>query len=1207
MKPSLVHLSCLLLILPLSASAQSATGFFKEPSLFSTRPSETTSIQNLKRFGPVGLSIDLCQPAFVMKVADIEAGSPAAQTGKFAKGQTIESINGEVLKDIDPRIQMGQWIEKAEATDGKLTFKIKELPEPVVVQLPVLGGYSKTWPLDCPKSDKIVRNLADWIAADPSRRGLGDLGMFFLISTGEEKDTKVVGEWARKASNPSGYAWFLGFGGIPLCEYYLRTGDKEVLPNIQKWVDRAVAGQYNDAWAGRGTVPGLTYGMGHLNAAGTSVVTFLLLAKECGVDVPDHALQGALRHFYRYAGRGGNPYGDDRPECGFVDNGKNGNLAFAMAAAASLTPDGEKSVYANARDVCAMPSFYTTSFMLHGHTGGGIGEIWRSASMGLMKDKKPAQYRDFMDNRRWHYELSRRHDGSFGILGGGGYDVEQWGVAYGLCYTVPRKTLRITGAPPSKYSKPYKLPAQPWGVEADNEFLSLEAVPMPDGSKADLSKETLATDASIAFLRKFHGEKEVNDDLIRYYIHHQDAVIRQIAAAKALGVNRGYIGWLEPGGELRPHLVTEFLKSKSARVRRAMFSEIENVAKRQSRPDLITPEVVELAFKSIEDPKESWWVKDAALHVVSHASADQVAPHADHLLSLLKIDDWWVQNAAMKALTPVSADPRCYQKVLPVLGEIIRKNQRAALTLGLLPEIRQRIKEAGPEVQALAVETLKSAYTNFAGVDRAPGGLDISSTVSGHLERIAQSLADMPGGLDVLYNISRARQPNAILPYKELFLEADPAGFGPELKKAITPIIMDELIPEYVGRNRSKLRDAAGLTKQVTKPGGKGDVIDDLAALYDRAGNPDYNWHPFLNLREAEWQYHSFDPAEQMPWDFAAKRYRKVTYPAGMEKWFDPSFNPVSAGWKTGKSPFGQFDGKLPKGILSKCSESCVGPVCYGTLGANTLWEKEVLLMRGTFKVPPVKEGHRYRVVVNHRVHVGNGGGYGIYVNGKLLVEQPDTIGRGGGEQANGGFITKEFLSDFSGGEVTLAVQSFLRFNDKRDARPTERVPRGLISLHFDEQKMPPMGDEFVLKSATAVSMATSAWDKAMQEEEQSNELDPESLRFRWDGKWSANPAVTGDWKLVATVADPAAFDPAKDKAAKVNFPVTLSLIDQGKTSDPLILWTGDKLLDLYRYNALAMQAREVGGKSYLFVEAGNFNGRKKPDWEKSWLVYARP
>ena len=1192
--------------LPLQAQPKKDS-FYKGPGLFSTRPSDTETIQNIKRLGPVGLSIDLCQPAFVMKVAALEEGSPAARTGKFEKGQIIESVYGEALKDIDPRMQMAKWVEKAESTDGRMPFKIKGVDEVVVVQLEVLGAYADSWPLNCPKSEKIVRGLADYIASDSKNYGLGDLGMFFLISTGEEKDTKVVGEWARKANNPSKYAWFLGFGGIPLCEYYLRTGDREVLANIQKWVDSAVSGQYNDAWAGRGGVPGLRYGNGHLNAAGTAVVTFLLLAKECGANVPDHALHGALRHFYRYAGRGGNPYGDDRPECGFVDNGKNGNLAFAMAAAAALTPDGENSVYAGARDITAMSSFYTTSFMLHGHTGGGIGEIWRSSSMGLMKDKKPTQYRDFMDNRRWHYELSRRYDGSFGILGGGGYDVEKWGVAYGLCYTVPRKTMRITGAAPTKWSKPFQLPKQPWGVEADNEFLSLEPVPFADGTKMDLSKETLAEDASIPFLRKFHGPKDIPDDLIRHYIHHPEPVIRRIAAAKALGVNRGYIGWLAEGGELRPQLVLEFLKSDSARIRRAMYAALDNVIRREKRPELLTQEIFDLAAKAVNDPKESWWVKDAAMHVMSHGGADQVVPHVDVLLGYLDMEGWWLRNAAMKALTPAVGDARCYRKILEPIGSILRKNQRVALTTGLLPEMRARIRESIPEVQKFAVETLKETYTGFAGVNTAPGGQDISSTAEGHLAYIAQSLAEMPGGLDVLYTISRERKPDAILPYKELFLNADPSGFGPELKKAIKPIIMDELVPEYVGRNRKKLRDLASLEKQDDTPGGKGDNIDELVALYDRAGFDEYNWHEFLNLREADWQYDSFDPTEKMPWDFAAKRFREVTLPSGMEQWHDPSFDPLKAGWKTGKSPFGHWDGKIPKGLLSKCSEKCVGPVCYGSKGANTLWEKEVLLMRGTFKVPALKEGHRYRVVVNSRVHVGNGPGFAIYVNGKQLVEDPMTIGRGQGELANGGFITKEFLDDFSGGEVTFAVKSFLRYNDKRDAKPTQKLQRGLISIHLDEQKLPPMGDEFVIRSASVVQMRTSAWDQAKQQEEQSNEVDADSLLYRWDGKWVANPAVMGDWKLHAVIADPAAFDPETDKAGKSNLPNTMKIKEEGETSDSLMLWSGNKLFDLNNYHALEMVQREVGAKRYLFVESGNFNGRKKPHWEKDWVVYARP
>jgi len=496
---------CLLLAITCCSAvgiAGAADSYYTGPAVFSTRPSETKSLQNIKRFGPVGMGIDLLQPAFVMRISHLEEGSPAAATEKLKAGQIIESINGQKLRDIDPRIQLAQILVAAEATDGVLKFAIKGEAAPVVVKVPVLGAYSKTWPLNCPKSDKIVRQVADYLSKPDSNKGIAGIGMLFLLSTGAEKDLEVVRQWARKAPAHT-YAWYLGFGGIPLCECYLRTGDKEILANIQRWVDNAVKGQYLNGWAGRGGVCSVTYGNGHLNAGGTSVVTFLLLAKECGANVPDHALHGALVHFYRYAGRGGNPYGDHRTEVGFVDNGKNGNLAFAMAAAAALTPDGEDSVYAGARDACAMTSFYTTSFMLHGHTGGGIGEIWRSAAMGLMHDKRPNQYRDFMDSRKWHYDLSRRFDGSFGILGGSGYDKEMWGVAYPLAYTIPRKTLRISGAPPTKFSKRYQLPKLPWGTEADNAFVTLETVPDATGKQQDLSGETLANDVQFHHARRW--------------------------------------------------------------------------------------------------------------------------------------------------------------------------------------------------------------------------------------------------------------------------------------------------------------------------------------------------------------------------------------------------------------------------------------------------------------------------------------------------------------------------------------------------------------------------------------------------------------------------------------------------------------------------------------------------------------------------------
>jgi hypothetical protein len=255
---------------PTTATAES---FYQNPNgLFSTRPSEKKSLQTIDRFGPVGIGIELIQPAFTMRIKNVEEGSPAAETGLLKKRQIIESINGQKLADIDPRIQLGQILAAAEASDGLVQFVVKGESKPVTVEIPVLGAYSKTWPLDCPKSDKIVRQVADYLSSPESTEGLGGIGMLFLLSTGDDKDLEVVREWARNVK-PHSYPWYIGYGGIPLTECYLRTGDPKILENIQDWVDNAARTQHNDAWAGRGSAL-TSYGSGHLNASGTCVVTF---------------------------------------------------------------------------------------------------------------------------------------------------------------------------------------------------------------------------------------------------------------------------------------------------------------------------------------------------------------------------------------------------------------------------------------------------------------------------------------------------------------------------------------------------------------------------------------------------------------------------------------------------------------------------------------------------------------------------------------------------------------------------------------------------------------------------------------------------------------------------------------------------------------------------------------------------------------------
>jgi C-terminal processing protease CtpA/Prc len=132
MKPTLLLLTALSLACAPSLVAQS---FYSGPTFFSQRPDETKSLTTIDRFGPVGMAIDLIHPVFTMRIKSIEEGSPAAATGRLKAGQIIESINGAPLKDIDPRIQLGNLITAAEAADGVLKFAIKGEAGPVSVKI----------------------------------------------------------------------------------------------------------------------------------------------------------------------------------------------------------------------------------------------------------------------------------------------------------------------------------------------------------------------------------------------------------------------------------------------------------------------------------------------------------------------------------------------------------------------------------------------------------------------------------------------------------------------------------------------------------------------------------------------------------------------------------------------------------------------------------------------------------------------------------------------------------------------------------------------------------------------------------------------------------------------------------------------------------------------------------------------------------------
>jgi len=270
-------------------------------------------------------------------------------------------------------------------------------------------------------------------------------------------------------------------------------------------------------------------------------------------------------------------------------------------------------------------------------------------------------------------------------------------------------------------------------------------------------------------------------------------------------------------------------------------------------------------------------------------------------------------------------------------------------------------------------------------------------------------------------------------------------------QKALKPIILDGIAASYISNpryNKALLQETAGERPQRANQFLRGAMYG-LENCYRAAGVDDYDWHSFgPDFNKVEWSYYSFDPKETLPKE-KGSRYRKVTYPAGMENWFAPVFDAGKAGWKKGLQPFGQLDGKL-----APLSETCTAPFCRCGEKPKTLWEKEVLLVRGTVELPSLKKDHRYRLVVGGSAHVNSGEGYAIYANGKLIAESKTGVAVRQGGQPRGVHIYGDFIDEFKDGQVTLAVTSFLRYNHpRRGLQP----PRGHISLQIEEQKLPPL------------------------------------------------------------------------------------------------------------------------------------------------------
>ena len=134
--------------------------------------------------------------------------------------------------------------------------------------------------------------------------------------------------------------------------------------------------------------------------------------------------------------------------------------------------------------------------------------------------------------------------------------------------------------------------------------------------------------------------------------------------------------------------------------------------------------------------------------------------------------------------------------------------------------------------------------------------------------------------------------------------------------------------------------------------------------------------------------------------------------------------------------------------------------------------------------------------------------------------------------------------------------------------------------------------------------MLSSPWQAKQDPDDR--EVQPDDYKFRYDGKFVANPKVLGSWKIIDQVQTMDEFnldkkmDPGRAHITEVTFK------DRGMTNAGTWIWSGDALMDLSRYEALKMTVKAIGGTEYLFIEAGGFSTRNPKGWKPRLFVMKR-
>jgi hypothetical protein len=390
------------------------------------------------------LQTDFARQILITKV---EKNSPSY--GILEVNDVILGVNGKKFNS-DIRRVFGNAINEAEKKENKGKLNLirwrKGKTKEVTIQLKVMGTYSKTSPLDCEKSLKILNNACEYISKRPLRKGITQyVNALGLLASGNEKYMSKVKAFAHQVKvkdTKSMSSWNMSYLNIFLSEYYLITKDPKVLPKIKEMALFLANGQSQvGTWGHGNAIDGLLKGYGAMCNPSLACAISLKLNQKCGVNNPEviQAIKKSEIFFSSFVEKGNIPYGDHSPR---DVHDSNGRCSMAVIFFDLLdNPD--------AYNFFARMTIASYGEREEGHTGNYWSFLW--GPLGAMR-AGPEAATAFINEQQWFFDLERRWDGGFTYQGGANmsgseHTTPNWDTTGSrvLMYAMALKKLEITG------------------------------------------------------------------------------------------------------------------------------------------------------------------------------------------------------------------------------------------------------------------------------------------------------------------------------------------------------------------------------------------------------------------------------------------------------------------------------------------------------------------------------------------------------------------------------------------------------------------------------------------------------------------------------------------------------------------------------------------------------------------------------------------